>query len=58
MYNMEIKGVLNMLILNDDNKKKFNEYLEKLDKEILFSIYLKVKNHDLNGQIYQRQNSA
>ena len=39
-------------------KKKFNEYLEKLDKEILFSIYLKVKNHDLNGQIYQRQNSA
>lgn len=32
--------------------------LSLVDEEILFSIYIKVKNHDLNGQIYQRQNSA
>jgi hypothetical protein len=38
-------------------KEKFYECLDKLDDEILFSIYIKVKNNQV-GEIFQRQNSA
>jgi hypothetical protein len=57
VLNKRLDYILRQLL--DNGRIIFTENsLNLVDTEILFSIYIKVKKHNLEGQIYQRQNSA
>lgn len=42
--------------LKQTTHERFNQSLSQLDEEILHSIYIKVNNHNQEGEIFERQN--